>query len=106
MTTLELEKGVALKNLLVATDFSEVSRHALEYAAVLARHSGARIHIAHVLPADPFLPIPLEPTPMALDGEPSQRSAAWKNSQPSLNCAMWRTKFCWNAALWPRSCRA
>ena len=69
MTTLELEKGVALKNLLVATDFSEISRHALEYAAVLARHSGARIHIAHVLPADPFLPIPLEPTPMALDGE-------------------------------------
>jgi len=69
MTTLELEKGVALKNLLVATDFSEISRHALEYAAVLARYSGARIHIAHVLPADPFLPIPLEPTPMALDGE-------------------------------------
>jgi nucleotide-binding universal stress UspA family protein len=69
MTTLALEKAVELKNLLVATDFSEVSRCALAYAATLARRNGARLHIAHVLPPNPFLPLPLEPVPLELDSD-------------------------------------
>ncbi len=34
---------------LVSTDFSEVSDHALEHAAVLARHFGAKILLIHVI---------------------------------------------------------
>ncbi len=64
---LALEQAVVLRNLLVATDFSEISRHALDYAAALARHSGARIHLVHVLAPQPFLPVPMEPTPIESD---------------------------------------
>ena len=38
------------KQILVATDFSEPSRKALEVAADLARHYGSSITIAHVYP--------------------------------------------------------
>jgi nucleotide-binding universal stress UspA family protein len=37
------------ERLLVPTDFSPTSAHALEYAVALARHSGAAIHLLHVL---------------------------------------------------------
>jgi nucleotide-binding universal stress UspA family protein len=39
---------IALKNVLVATDFSESSDHALTYGRDLARTSGARLHLLHI----------------------------------------------------------
>ena len=35
MNTLEIEKSVTFKNILVATDFSDASRHAVEWAAAV-----------------------------------------------------------------------
>ena len=40
---------VALRNVLVATDFSSCSDRALEHALAIARHYGAAIHFAHVV---------------------------------------------------------
>jgi nucleotide-binding universal stress UspA family protein len=40
---------VALKNILVATDFSEPSEVALAYGRDLARSYGARVHVLHVV---------------------------------------------------------
>ena len=40
---------VALQNILLATDFSEPSVAALDYAKSLAQAFGARIHVLHVL---------------------------------------------------------
>lgn len=40
---------VALKNILVATDFSEPSGVALAYGRDLARNYGARLHVLHVV---------------------------------------------------------
>jgi nucleotide-binding universal stress UspA family protein len=40
---------VALKNILVATDFSEPSAVALAYGRDLARSYGARLHVLHVI---------------------------------------------------------
>ena len=40
---------VALKNILVATDFSEPSAIALAYGRDLARSYGARLHVLHVI---------------------------------------------------------
>lgn len=40
---------IALQNILLATDFSEPSSAALEYAKALARAFSARIHVLHVL---------------------------------------------------------
>ncbi|HEX3655224.1 MAG TPA: universal stress protein [Pirellulales bacterium] len=42
-----------IKHILVPTDFSEASRAALEYAAVLARNSGAELLLVHVRETGP-----------------------------------------------------
>ncbi len=43
-----------MQNILVATDFSDASRHGLAKAAELAREVGAKITICHVLDPSPF----------------------------------------------------
>lgn len=50
----EVNKRVSLTKILVTTDFSEVSDHALDYAVALARRYDARIYLAHVITPDPF----------------------------------------------------
>lgn len=40
---------IALKNILVPTDFSEPSQQALEYGRELARQFGARLHVLHTV---------------------------------------------------------
>ena len=47
-------KRVSLTKILVATDFSAVSDHALDYAIALARRYDARIYLTHVITPDPF----------------------------------------------------
>jgi nucleotide-binding universal stress UspA family protein len=47
-------KRVAISKILVATDFSEVSDRALDYAIALARRYDARIYLTHVVTPDPF----------------------------------------------------
>jgi len=48
MLVLESSTKIAFKNILFLTDFSEASRTAMEYAAVLAKHHGATFYAAHV----------------------------------------------------------
>jgi nucleotide-binding universal stress UspA family protein len=50
----KLQKRVSLTKILVTTDFSEVSDHALDYAVALARRYDARIYLTHVITPDPF----------------------------------------------------
>src|SRR5512146_3154678 len=40
---------IALRNVLVATDFSPCSERAIEHALAIARHYGAAMHFAHVV---------------------------------------------------------
>ena len=42
------------KTILVATDFSQTSEHALEHARALAISFGGRLHLLHVVP-DPMI---------------------------------------------------
>lgn len=58
---------IALNHILLATDFSEASKTALQYACNLARSYGSTIFVAHVVPPEPYLAIPLEPIPIDLD---------------------------------------
>jgi nucleotide-binding universal stress UspA family protein len=58
---------IAISNILLATDFSEVSQAALGYACNLARLYGSRIFITHVVAHEPYLSLPLEPIPVDLD---------------------------------------
>ena len=43
-------RGIAVKNVLFATDFSSTSEAALPYATAICRHFGGTLHTAHVLP--------------------------------------------------------
>ncbi len=58
---------VLFKNILCATDFSEVASKALTYAASIARTHDAKLHIVHVLPAEAPPQVPMEPLPASLD---------------------------------------
>jgi nucleotide-binding universal stress UspA family protein len=48
MATVAVEKRIALKNVLFATDFSPSAEAALPYAIGLAKQYGARVHALHV----------------------------------------------------------
>lgn len=50
----DLAKHVSITKILVATDFSQVSDRALDFAIALARRYDARIYLAHVITPDPF----------------------------------------------------
>ena len=72
MTTLELEKkqlekSVSFKNILVTTDFSAASRHALECAAAITEANQADLYILHALTPEPNLGMPLDPLPERAD---------------------------------------
>jgi len=62
---------VGLSRVLVATDFSEASENALYRAVVMARHYGAKLYLAHVVPSLDF----------TLDGEgaTAPEEAAWRD---------------------------
>jgi nucleotide-binding universal stress UspA family protein len=54
---------LSLKHILVATDFSESSRHALQQAAAIARLHHSHLILLHILPEQPYAESALEPTP-------------------------------------------
>src|ERR1022692_1964580 len=72
MTTLELEKSVTFKNILVATDFSDASKHALQYAAAITDLNQAQLFVLHALLPEPRVPIPLDPLPASADRDLSE----------------------------------
>jgi nucleotide-binding universal stress UspA family protein len=67
MQTIELEQSVTFKNILLATDFSEVSSKAVPYAAAIASRYGSKIYLVHVISPEARMPIPIEPLPAELD---------------------------------------
>lgn len=67
MPAIQATTRIALSNILFTTDFSPVSRRALQYAEELARWYGARILVAHVVRNEPYLAGVMEPIPVDLD---------------------------------------
>jgi len=61
MSTLELQNHVTFKNVLVATDFSDVSKRALEWAAGVTDGDHGQVFVLHVIPSEARLPVPLDP---------------------------------------------
>ena len=50
MAVLIARPTIAVKNILVATDFSPASELAIDYAGAIARRYGSRLHLVHALP--------------------------------------------------------
>lgn len=51
-------KRISFKNILLATDFSDTSEKAFNYAVAIARRHGSRISLAHVIPPESVSFIP------------------------------------------------
>ena len=58
---------VAFKNILFATDFSEVSQHALLHALAMAKRYDSKLTVLHVAPPETQTPIPMDPVPLESD---------------------------------------
>ncbi len=61
MATLAIERSVSFKNILVATDFSEASRHAAQCAAAIATGNNAKLFLLNVVPPERHLADPVPP---------------------------------------------
>jgi nucleotide-binding universal stress UspA family protein len=57
---------IRFDKILITTDFSPISEKALPYAAAIARHFGALIYVAHVIPAEDYAHIPPSERTVAL----------------------------------------
>ncbi len=73
MNTLELEESITFKNVLVATDFSQASAHALQSAAAIAESHDAELFLLNVVPPAPHSSVPLDPLPIDFD-DPYQQA--------------------------------
>lgn len=60
METTEVRTDVALKNIMVATDFSSTSKVALKHAAAIVEHHASNLYVIHVIPPLVRTPIPIE----------------------------------------------
>ncbi len=54
----EQQAGISFKSILLATDFSDASEKAFNYAVAIARHYGSKIAIVHVMPPESVSFIP------------------------------------------------
>src|SRR5664279_3755502 len=61
------KQSVEFKQVLIATDFSDASQGAFEYAVAMARRYGSALSVVHAIPPDPREPIPIYPLPRELD---------------------------------------
>jgi nucleotide-binding universal stress UspA family protein len=76
---------VSLKNILFATDFSEVSEAALPYPAALSLRYGGMVHVAHVLPEINLLrPSAIDPVTIGSIYENAHSEAQEKMQELSL----------------------
>ena len=78
MPTVHASPRLALKNVLVPTDFSDASEKALAYARAFAEDYGAKIYVSHAVNPTPPIFMPMEPIPIDLDAE-------WQDAQAQLN---------------------
>jgi nucleotide-binding universal stress UspA family protein len=78
MQTTQANPRVSLKNLLFTTDFSAASETAFSYALAFARWYDSKLFVAHVVPREPRLGIPLEPLPAELDRD-------WQDAKRSMD---------------------
>lgn len=77
MATTTLQLALALRNILVATDFSLCSERALLHAVAAAHHCGSTLHLLHIVQPGAFCVLPPDAymgTPEAIDLAQKQAS--------------------------------
>src|SRR5271165_1481860 len=64
---LDQKQADAFRQILIATDFSDASRRALDYAIAIARRYGSVLSVVNAIPPEPRDKIPLEALPRELN---------------------------------------
>jgi len=77
MSTVQAGSRIALKNILVTTDFSTASSAAVPFALAFARMYGAQLFAAHVLAPEPLLEV-------VTDRLPAQDDRTWYEAKQKL----------------------
>jgi nucleotide-binding universal stress UspA family protein len=77
MPTVQASLRLTFKNVLLPTDFTDASMHAMAYARVFSRDHGSRIFVTHAVTPNPPVFLPMEPIPLDLDAE-------WHDAQGQL----------------------
>jgi len=72
------KQSIGFKQILVATDFSDASQKAFDYAIAIARHYGSELSVVHSLPSEPRSPVPIYPLPPELDRDRLEAEEAMK----------------------------
>jgi nucleotide-binding universal stress UspA family protein len=81
----KVNTAVSLKNILFATDFSEVSEAALPFVAAMSLRYGGMVHVAHVLPKVELAPpSPIDPVTIGSIYEEAHSDAQERMQQLSL----------------------
>jgi len=61
------KRRIEFKQILIATDFSDASQRAFDYAVAIAHRYGSTVFIVHAMAPDPREPVPIYPLPRELD---------------------------------------
>ena len=64
---IKTKPSVSFKRILVATDFSEASEHAVDFASELARRYGSELFVVHAIESGPRHSVPFDPLPRELN---------------------------------------
>ena len=84
MAVLSVAPRIAIKNIVVATDFSPASDLALQHASAIARHYASKIHLVHAISATGHKTLP---HPGALWGRESEADAENQLRAQAAECA-------------------
>jgi len=92
------EATLSFKNILLATDFSDASERAFDYAIAIARLHGSKIYLVHVIPPDSTSVIPPPPSDwMRHEAEREMESLASRRElKPIAHETVLRTGSAWS----------
>jgi nucleotide-binding universal stress UspA family protein len=67
MPAVQTPTRVTFDNILFATDFSNQSERALQFALAFAKQHASKVIVVHAAPPEPHYAVPMEPIPIDLD---------------------------------------
>ena len=77
MPILQTNLRLSLKTILFTTDFSPASQAALPYVQALVRWYGSKVIVAHSVPLEPALSVPMDATPLNMN-------LSWQDAQNKM----------------------
>ena len=77
MPTLQANLRLSLKTILFTTDFSPASQAALPYVQALVRWYGSKVIVAHSVPPEPALSVPMDAAPLNMN-------LSWQEAQNKM----------------------